>query len=163
MPEGQTARWIQELGTYMFQVEHKQGKQHGNADGLSRLPCKQCSRRARDTRGPSWNSGCHLMRQGRMGGHVLMPAVGCACQNFPPTPGLAERQRTKGQRTFGVTWTSSKYGREMSGGAGWNWRARDNGWGTGHSGHCHCCGSPRLWQTAANHRRADYHSMTNRR
>lgn len=38
------ARWIQELGTYEFKVIHRPGKRHGNADGLSRGPCKQCGR-----------------------------------------------------------------------------------------------------------------------
>lgn len=38
------ARWIQELGTYEFQVIHCRGKHHSNANGLSRVPCKQCGR-----------------------------------------------------------------------------------------------------------------------
>ena len=35
-PEGQTARWIEILGIYDLEVEHRQGRIHGNADGLSR-------------------------------------------------------------------------------------------------------------------------------
>ena len=41
-PEGQVARWLEELSSYDFQVEHRPGKSHGNADGLSRIPCRQC-------------------------------------------------------------------------------------------------------------------------
>ena len=41
-PEGQVARWLEELSSYDFQVEHRPGKNHGNADGLSRIPCRQC-------------------------------------------------------------------------------------------------------------------------
>ena len=41
-PEGQVARWIETLSTFTFDIEHRPGKQHGNADGLSRRPCKQC-------------------------------------------------------------------------------------------------------------------------
>ena len=41
-PEGQVARWIQVLGEYDYQVIHRPGKGHGNADGLSRKPCPQC-------------------------------------------------------------------------------------------------------------------------
>lgn len=41
-PEGQMARWIQELETYEFEVIHKPGKRHGNAYRLSRGPCKHC-------------------------------------------------------------------------------------------------------------------------
>ncbi|PIK44958.1 Retrovirus-related Pol polyprotein from transposon [Apostichopus japonicus] len=38
-PEGQTARWLEILGTYTFEISHRPGRFHGNADGLSRRPC----------------------------------------------------------------------------------------------------------------------------
>ena len=41
-PEGQVARWLEVLGTFDFNIEHRPGPKHGNADALSRLPCKQC-------------------------------------------------------------------------------------------------------------------------
>jgi predicted aspartyl protease len=41
-PEGQVARWIEVLNTYQMDIHHRPGKQHGNADALSRMPCKQC-------------------------------------------------------------------------------------------------------------------------
>jgi hypothetical protein len=42
-PEGQIARWLQKIGEYQFKVQHREGKRHGNADGLSRQDlCKQC-------------------------------------------------------------------------------------------------------------------------
>ena len=34
-PEGQLARWLEELSQFDFQIVHRQGKKHGNADGLS--------------------------------------------------------------------------------------------------------------------------------
>uniref|UniRef100_A0AAV2LHK1 Gypsy retrotransposon integrase-like protein 1 n=1 Tax=Knipowitschia caucasica TaxID=637954 RepID=A0AAV2LHK1_KNICA len=37
-PEGQLARWLEELSQYDFHIEHRAGKQHANADALSRLP-----------------------------------------------------------------------------------------------------------------------------
>ncbi|KAK3102361.1 hypothetical protein FSP39_010822 [Pinctada imbricata] len=43
-PTGQTARWLEELGTYNLQVIHRPGKSHSNADALSRRPCKSCER-----------------------------------------------------------------------------------------------------------------------
>ena len=48
-PEGQVARWIEVLSTYQFEIEHRPGVKHGNADGLSRRPCneiecKQCNK-----------------------------------------------------------------------------------------------------------------------
>ncbi|GBN93775.1 Retrovirus-related Pol polyprotein from transposon 297 [Araneus ventricosus] len=36
-PEGQIARWIQRLQEYDFEIQHH----HGNADALSRRPCKE--------------------------------------------------------------------------------------------------------------------------
>ena len=41
-PEGQVARWIEALSEFDMKIEHRPGKQHGNADGLSRMPCRQC-------------------------------------------------------------------------------------------------------------------------
>ena len=41
-PEGQVARWLELLAEYHMTVEHRPGKKHGNADGLSRRPCLQC-------------------------------------------------------------------------------------------------------------------------
>ena len=41
-PEGQTARWIEILETYHFEIIHRPGKRHGNADAMSRIPCRQC-------------------------------------------------------------------------------------------------------------------------
>ena len=57
-PNGQLARWLEELSQYDFAIQHRSGKSHGNADALSRkyaacncydagsqtkdLPCKGC-------------------------------------------------------------------------------------------------------------------------
>ena len=38
-PEGQVARWIQQLQEYNFEVQHRKGASHRNADALSRRPC----------------------------------------------------------------------------------------------------------------------------
>ncbi|VEN61760.1 unnamed protein product, partial [Callosobruchus maculatus] len=38
-PEGQVARWIERLQEFDFDIEHRAGKSHGNADVLSRRPC----------------------------------------------------------------------------------------------------------------------------
>ena len=48
-PEGQIARWLQELQQYDFVVEYRRGVKHSNADALSRRPClldrcKYCER-----------------------------------------------------------------------------------------------------------------------
>ena len=43
-PKGQLARWLEKLQEYSFSVVHRQGTKHGNADALSRVPCRQCGR-----------------------------------------------------------------------------------------------------------------------
>ena len=42
--EGQLARWLEKLQQFSFNIVHRQGKSHRNADGLSRLPCSQRGR-----------------------------------------------------------------------------------------------------------------------
>ena len=41
-PEGQLARWLERLQEFDFKIIHRRGKQHGNADALSRRPRQQC-------------------------------------------------------------------------------------------------------------------------
>lgn len=36
-PQGQLARWLEELSQYDFAIEHRAGRKHGNADAMSRL------------------------------------------------------------------------------------------------------------------------------
>ena len=42
-PVGQQARWLELLEEYEFDIEHRPGKRHANADAMSRRPCRQCS------------------------------------------------------------------------------------------------------------------------
>ncbi len=39
-PEGQLARWLEELSQYSFSIQHRSGTSHGNADALSRVTSK---------------------------------------------------------------------------------------------------------------------------
>ena len=41
-PIGQQARWVEILEEYDFNIQHRPGRAHGNADALSRIPCRQC-------------------------------------------------------------------------------------------------------------------------
>ncbi|UYV85033.1 hypothetical protein LAZ67_X004344, partial [Cordylochernes scorpioides] len=41
-PEGQVARWLEKLQQYHFQIKHRPGRKHNNADALSRRPCGDC-------------------------------------------------------------------------------------------------------------------------
>jgi hypothetical protein len=44
-PEGQIARWFEILAAYDFEIEHRAGRSHANADAMSRRPChkEKCS------------------------------------------------------------------------------------------------------------------------
>ena len=45
--EGMMARWLHALQQFQFSIIHRPGRDHGNADGLSRVPaspCRQCTR-----------------------------------------------------------------------------------------------------------------------
>ena len=41
-PVGQQARWLEQLAPFEFEIIHRPGIRHANADGVSRIPCKQC-------------------------------------------------------------------------------------------------------------------------
>ena len=41
-PVGQPARWIEVIDTYDITFQHRPGRKHGNANALSRYPCRQC-------------------------------------------------------------------------------------------------------------------------
>ena len=42
-PVGQQARWLEQMEEYTFDIEHRPGKKHANADAMSRRPCRQCT------------------------------------------------------------------------------------------------------------------------
>lgn len=39
-PDAKIARCLQRLGPYIFKIEHRAEKRHGNADALSRVSCE---------------------------------------------------------------------------------------------------------------------------
>jgi transposase InsO family protein len=43
-PIGQQGRWLDLIAEFSFDVEHRPGLRHNNADALSRIPCRQCGR-----------------------------------------------------------------------------------------------------------------------
>ena len=64
-PEGQIARWFQFLSTYNFKIEHKVGKKHGNADGLSRrscIPCHYCDTKDRRYASPMTECNTRMIK-----------------------------------------------------------------------------------------------------
>ena len=38
-PVGQQVRWLETMQEYSYVIEHRAGRSHGNADGMSRDPC----------------------------------------------------------------------------------------------------------------------------
>ena len=53
-PEGQLARWIGYIEQHDYEIEHRAGRVHNNADSLSRRPCEvECAHCKRREDGPS--------------------------------------------------------------------------------------------------------------
>ena len=67
-PRDQLARWIQRLSVFQFDIEHRPGKKHGNADGMSRKCFRggQCFHPGPDEEEQSDYTGPH-------GAHVESP------------------------------------------------------------------------------------------
>jgi len=78
-PRGQVARWMEELQEFNYQLEHRKGASHGNADALSRRPCdiacRHCSKAEGQT--PSTPSPVQLAAN-------LAPSHAAAAQWTPP-------------------------------------------------------------------------------
>ena len=53
-PEGQIARWLEQIQNFEFVIEHRPGSRHGNADGLSRRPCMSEECRACEKKESRW-------------------------------------------------------------------------------------------------------------
>jgi len=49
-PVGQQARWLEMMEEYQFNIEHRSGVHHANADALSRHPCKRLDCACHDPR-----------------------------------------------------------------------------------------------------------------
>uniref|UniRef100_A0A669BAU0 Gypsy retrotransposon integrase-like protein 1 n=1 Tax=Oreochromis niloticus TaxID=8128 RepID=A0A669BAU0_ORENI len=72
-PEGQLACWIEELQAYDFEVVHRPGAQHRNADALYCRPCAQ--------------DGCHYCeRKEAQEEDELVPDVKCAVMGMEEWP-----------------------------------------------------------------------------
>ena len=83
-PEGQIARWIERLQHYNFQIEHRPGATHGNADALSRRPCltsscKHCTNLEAKEQSigdvPSMDDGCPTTGAPKAVGRVSWQAI----------------------------------------------------------------------------------------
>ncbi|XP_034951073.1 uncharacterized protein [Chelonus insularis] len=57
-PQDQIARWFEILFQYDFEVQHRPGHKHGNADGLSWRPC-DCKKCFKENKVPEFNDVPH--------------------------------------------------------------------------------------------------------
>ena len=64
--EGQLARWIEVLSGYSLTIQHRAGRHHGNADGLSRKHCNQCGREDEVEESPLALHGRHWIKWAEM-------------------------------------------------------------------------------------------------
>ena len=83
-PEGQLARWLDVVSEYDLTIQHRPGANHGNADGLSRRPCKQCT---------------HCGSSEQIGGELstLTPKVESAARVAILQPSLSNKDLIKAQ------------------------------------------------------------------
>ena len=51
-PTGQLARWLEQLQEFDFDIYHRPGRKHQNADELSQIPYKQCGRPSHNSEPP---------------------------------------------------------------------------------------------------------------
>ena len=83
------ARWLEILSEFQFSIEHRAGRKHGNADGLSRIvhqvdTCKQCTRLEKTNSGPSFDLvksshsvGVTSWNQGKLSDQQLLRDLVC--------------------------------------------------------------------------------------
>jgi transposase InsO family protein len=100
-PEDQLARWLELLGMYKMHIKHRPGRLHGNADGLSRIPCGPCPsctrKEAKDRVGEVNHFAC------RMGRQVPLPSTPSTSQvdpNSAPVTALAPVSLIQGLSTL---------------------------------------------------------------
>lgn len=65
--DGQLARWLERLQEYEFEVQHRKGESHKNADGLSRRLCETlgCEYCAREEHSQKRENGCSVSTRRR--------------------------------------------------------------------------------------------------
>lgn len=93
-PQGQLARWMEELSQYNIILKHRAGKRHGNADSLSRPPmpdqvCSQYIMGANLEDLPCFASGCHYCRKA----HENWARFTADVDEAIPLGGIVERGR----------------------------------------------------------------------
>ena len=90
-PTSQVARWLEILSEFSYQLEHRSGTKHGNADGLSRRPacqdCKQCERIERKDGGPTHDQVEKLLEE-------ASDQAGCPAKQVDANKELVTLQQT---------------------------------------------------------------------
>ena len=100
-PQGQLARWLEVLDTFDFDLQHRPGVKHANADALSRGPCCQCSL---DHEGPKSRRGRPVtaqptadVRPVQTRGKTSVPDPIIPCSNWLPDTPLSREEIKQAQ------------------------------------------------------------------
>ena len=119
-PEGQLARWLEELGTYDMDIQHRSGRQHGNADALSRRPCGTCKHcDSAERKGNLVEGDADSCERSRVAGLTVIPGTtsyavqtGTSLMSAEPTtPGGKPSSGAK--PTAAVPWSNQKLREEQ--------------------------------------------------
>ena len=117
-PVGQSARYLDRLAEYMFEVVHRPGEQHRNADALSRRPCARDPDRPQCRQCGPENSGT-LLRSLSSEENALMEAevetrTDLGQGGSPPVSGRSRspvgyRHRSRDRSTTSHHWPPERY------------------------------------------------------
>ena len=86
-PEGQTARWLEMLQEFDFEVIHRRGRDHGNADALSRSNIQEACI-------ASTSVLDHSVQQLQQNDEAIGPLYHATCQGMRLDPDKYERINT---------------------------------------------------------------------
>ena len=97
-PIGQQARWLKIMEEYDYEIIHRAGRLHQNADALSRYPCKQCGA-VEDVIEEKTSTACEIQ----------MGPESEDQEDEWASPGIATKQKEDLEIKTFYSWTTSNY------------------------------------------------------
>ena len=107
-PEGQLARWLEILQQFDFEIVHRRGRKHTNADALSRLPCRQCKRDTHFSTQPAEDQVAVVkllpsfpdLREQQLNDHIVGPVLRAKENDVKPSDGSLRAMDPHARRLF---------------------------------------------------------------